>query len=483
MECFKKYQILFVFCVVFSVSFAIPQTAQAQSAKCLPTVTKICTADNPDGSITECGLVQVTGQENCFTTYPDGRKRVATSDEISNTQVEFNSEGDVTGVEIQNNALGALGTLVNWLAALTFEGLAWVGVQLTFLLIQLLTFLLYITASLLDFVVKELILGMGKYVATGTASGIYIAWTIIRDLANICIIGGLVAAAFGTILQLTNINASKLLARIIIAALLVNFSYFFAAAIIDVSNFTAGLIYQTTIDTGCPQQGTCTLTSRFAQVSNFQALGSISFGDVARKEADDPTLIGRIPGGLEIKTITLQAGSYSENLVYNILFIAFLCVTTYIFLSVLALLLGRFVALILLIVASPLGIAGLAVPGLDKHAKEWWKALFSQALFAPVYFLIVGVSLIILDGFTRTVTQVGHMNIFIGMLIAIIFMILSLRAAKKMSEQASHFSGIYKGAEKLTGWLPKAYAEGLRFSGGVVGRNTVGRLGFIAARR
>src|SRR3989344_129723 len=322
--------------------------------------------------------------------------------------------------------------------------------------------LLWATGVLFDLVVNNLVIGMGRYVTQSSA--VYLTWTIMRDLANIGIIGGLVAAAFGTILNLSKINAKTLLARLIIAALLVNFSYFFAAAMIDVSNFTAGIIYKTTISKNCTDLGGCTITNRFMQVSNFQALAGNSFlensktpealGGAALAGAGYAA-VGPVGAVAVIATADFlnKFGANTINLVFNLMFIVFLCVTIYVFLSAISLLLGRFVALVLLIVASPLGIAGLAVPGLQKYAQEWWSALASQALFAPIYFLLVGISLMILDGFVKSAAQAGKsavqnagfftpigssgpelLGVFVSFLIAITFMLLSLRAAKEMSK-------------------------------------------------
>ena len=134
--------------------------------------------------------------------------------------------------------------------------------------------MVWLSASLLDYCVAQLVVNMGIFVNSTSASGTQTAWQIMRDLANIGIIGGLVATAIATILQIQNYSANKLLARLIIAALLVNFSYFFAGAIIDSSNYLATAVYNdmTTAVSGCSTAGSCTLTSEFMQVTNFQSL-------------------------------------------------------------------------------------------------------------------------------------------------------------------------------------------------------------------
>lgn len=319
---------------------------------------------------------------------------------------------------------------------------------ITWLLVQIMTFILFLVGSFFNFVVEQLVVNMGHFVTSSDAVGIQIAWRIMRDLANLAIIGGLIATAIGTILHLAAINAQKLLVRLIIAALLVNFSFFFAGAVIDSSNFLATAIYKATISTeNCRES--CTIVSRFDRVIRTNN------HNIAAYLADE-------------KVGDIKQDSQWMAIVQDLLAIVVIGITIFVFLSAITLLLGRFVALILILITSPIGIAGLAIPQINRYAKEWWEALFSQAFFAPVYFLLVGFSLTILDNSSGAFS--GDSPNLIGTLltfmVAVIFMLQSLKIAKGMSEAAKRLTDVYKASNWITTNV-----------GAMTARETIGRFG------
>ena len=68
-------------------------------------------------------------------------------------------------------------------------------------------------------------------------------WKSTRDLANMFFIFILLFIAIATILQLSSYGAKALLAKLIIFALLINFSLFITRVIIDSGNITAMFFY------------------------------------------------------------------------------------------------------------------------------------------------------------------------------------------------------------------------------------------------
>jgi len=66
-----------------------------------------------------------------------------------------------------------------------------------------------------------------------------IGWQVTRDLSNMFFILFIVVIAFATILRFEKYGIKKLLPKIIIIVLLINFSYVICAVIIDFSNITA----------------------------------------------------------------------------------------------------------------------------------------------------------------------------------------------------------------------------------------------------
>ena len=104
--------------------------------------------------------------------------------------------------------------------------------------------ILLIAGWLFDFLVMHgLINFQGTLSSLGILDAIETGWTVFRDLANIAIIGMFTFIAIGTILGSTDYGAKKLLSRVLIIAILINFSLLFCKLIIDASNFTAYQFY------------------------------------------------------------------------------------------------------------------------------------------------------------------------------------------------------------------------------------------------
>src|SRR3989344_4839683 len=101
------------------------------------------------------------------------------------------------------------------------------------------SFLLGVTANFFD-VIVALSLSSALY-----AKAVFIgsAWTIVRDLSNIFFILILLYIGVKTILGLGGSEVKKMVAHVVIMALLINFSMFFTKIIIDTSNILALIFY------------------------------------------------------------------------------------------------------------------------------------------------------------------------------------------------------------------------------------------------
>lgn len=404
----------------------------------------------------------------------------------------------------QTNLLSFGGDQVGNIALETVATIIWF---ITEILVWVADFLLSVTGGFFNFIITEFVIQMAKYITAPEATAVRTAWTLIRDLANIGIIGGLVATAIGTIIGSSKINIQGTLARLILAALLVNFSYFFAGAIIDFSNFTAKAAYDSLVVT--PNCGNdCGIASRIAKISHLDTDFNQVLNGAAAPLVNASRDTEAAPSWADQVDIqqTLQPSAMAT---INIMYLIFVCITTFVFLSAIALLVGRFVVLIFLLVTSPIGIAGSAVPLLSKYSKEWWDALWNQALFAPVYFVLAGIALNILTQFNNTLLGAGYattietitdtsgatvdsLQQIIGIVamftVSIGFMWAALSIAKSMSEKgASYFKPIYDAAQKAFGWLPASYQrlamfapKAAAFGIGVGLRETLGKRAYEA---
>ncbi len=142
-------------------------------------------------------------------------------------------------------SLGLLGTVFTAGAGVFGAAVdSWVTELFTSMVNVLLSFfglLLLLAGFLLNFAVKITVEHMPLFVKN---EGVRAAWAIIRDVVNITFIFGIVYIAISTILRANGPNIKELLGKLILAAVLVNFSFFFAGVIIDASNILTLVLYK-----------------------------------------------------------------------------------------------------------------------------------------------------------------------------------------------------------------------------------------------
>ncbi|MCC6290674.1 hypothetical protein IT398_01220 [Candidatus Nomurabacteria bacterium] len=202
--------------------------------------------------------------------------------------------------------------------------------------------------------------------------GVKTAWSIFRDLVNISFIFVLLYVAIGTILQLNSVQGKHLLKNVIIAALLVNFSFFFTGIIIDASNVVANQFYSMaggenpTGVNGAPDITT----------SLIDGMRKSYYEDVLAWNGNDSDSTLRQFGSI----LTSYAGR-----------IVLMLITATVLFAGAVMFFIRTIVLIFVLVLSPVAFLGFAIggDGLGKLAKKWQSALTNQVIFAPVYLLLI----------------------------------------------------------------------------------------------
>ncbi len=333
---------------------------------------------------------------------------------------------------------------------------------------QILSLAAYFTGKagmLLASTIDRTVIGMGKFITKDTSIGAAInqSWTIIRDICNLLFIFGFVYIGIKTILDSDDSGTKSLVAKIIIGALLINFSLYFTKVVIDVSNFLATEIY--TQATG----GASTITPRGdigLQFANQLGIGSLY----------------KTAGTAEFKNVT-----GGGMLWFYIMGAIFLLITTFVLAAGAILLIIRFVALIFIMIFSPILFAGTIFPKTQGAVEDLWGKLISYSFFAPVYFLLLFISLKITGATTATLrgdtpmssgmagTQFESFGVILNFLIIIMFMIMSLLAAQKMSIAGG--SQAIKFGNTLRGYGQRAVGASTAGLAAKIGRSTVGRVG------
>jgi K+-transporting ATPase c subunit len=309
----------------------------------------------------------------------------------------------------------------------------------------------------------------------GGPSAIGVGWGVLRDIGNIVLIFSFVFIGIATILGLENYGVKKSLPQLLLFAILLNFSLFISQGLIDTSN-----LFSTAIYTNISTQGSSTCNAE----NSTQASCFINSG---LSSAISSTLgIGTIFSSGDLGSFTDISGSWTGVLII-IFSTIFVLIAAVVLFAAAIMLIIRIVVLAFLMVLSPIGFAGMALPQLRGYAEKWWHALLSQSFFVPVYLLLTLVGLKIGQGVAAAgpaskgglagalaATDGSSVTIFITFAIVIGFLIAALMSAKELGAM---------GADYAISTASKATSTGFLGVTGFVGRRTVGRGSNYLAKR
>jgi hypothetical protein len=316
-------------------------------------------------------------------------------------------------------------------------------VPIAYLIFTLCAWLLGIIGVLFNWAVIRTVFQFATFF--GNSSSLLLAWGILRDIGNIILLFGFIFMGVSTILNLpsSEYTAKRALPALIIFAVLLNFSLFAAEAVIDVANG-----FSSTLATQAGQA--CDTTGSIAKCAEIGISGAIF----------------QMTGVQGIFTPDVLAGTnltpISEIGVFIILSL-FLIITALVLLAGAIMLIMRAVVLVWLIITSPIGFAGMAVPPLHEVAKQWWHQLINQAFFAPVYILMMLISIKLAQGLGNSGNLVAavtgsaggtgiaggsvlNLQSVLVLTLVLGFMIAALIAAKRMGAAGAGFATRTAGA-------------------------------------
>ncbi len=199
------------------------------------------------------------------------------------------------------------------------------------------------------------------------AEPVVMGWGIVRDLCNMFFILILLIIAFATILQIEQYSFKKMLPKLIIMAVLINFSKTICGIIIDFAQ-----VIMLTFVNGFKDIGAGNLTNMLG----IDKLMSLSPG---------PTDSG---GDVSLWSVV---GSYMLALLYATISL----IVVIIMLSVLVM---RMIMMWVYIVLSPLAYLLAAVPGGQKYSGQWWDEFSKNVIIGPVLAFFIWLSFASLGG-------------------------------------------------------------------------------------
>lgn len=332
------------------------------------------------------------------------------------------------------------------------------------------------------------------------------AWGVVRDLSNIFFIIVLLFIAFQMILDIGGHDAKKMIVKVIIMALLINFSMFFTKVVIDSSNVLALVFYNkltiTTTKNKEPEKyipitnvpGEKNISTAIASAFNPSKLLSQDFF----KQAKERTVVGMPGPGTYLIGTVIPFYSISQWVGYFIpqyevpipLMLGIILVSglimlfaTYTFFVAGFCFLSRLIELWILIIFSPFAFMSFTLPIFERIDyigwDAWWKRLLAVSFMAPIfmfflYFIFMLINANIFGNLARDVeTKQTTAETVLFVIIPALTILILLLQATKFAKKAS-------GALGET--LMKMGSVGLALAGGVaigttakLGQGLIGR--------
>ncbi len=363
------------------------------------------------------------------------------------------------------------------------------------------SWLLWLSGVLFDKLITYTVVNLSQQIKSFT--GIGTIWTLFRDIANIGFIFIMIAISIGTILQSSAYNVKQLLVKVIIAAVVMNFSLFYTKALIDFSNVFALAFYNRITVSNPVQTGRQTadipldkgISQGFLNTLGVNGLYSPKAGSVAQNvDGGLGTTANQVVGGTNGNTPAsqqpgnntpatpgtvpwnLQAGAYWNITIISIFGSILLIIAAIAFFSAALMLLYRFISLLLLLASSVLPVVAIILPATQSFANEWWSRLQKELLALPVFMVLIYIAFIFMQNIQKAnVLTLGDGLAGIGtgdtsitnVLVSYAFTVALIFGAV-LGAQAVGGAGA-----KTTGAVFTNLTNRFR---GAVGRNTVGRL-------
>jgi hypothetical protein len=192
---------------------------------------------------------------------------------------------------------------------------------------------------------------------------VILGWVIVRDICNMFFVVVLIIIAFGTILHLENYNYKKWLPKLILMAVLINFSKTICGLLIDVTQVVM-----------------LTFVNAFKDIggANLTDMLGISKIVTASESSTD-------------STFSTIVGAYLLGIIY-------LLVSIVVIVTMMMMLAMRVVMIWIYVVLSPAAYLLAAFPGGQTYATKWWTDFTKNLIVGPVLAFFIWLSLAALSG-------------------------------------------------------------------------------------
>lgn len=348
-------------------------------------------------------------------------------------------------------------------------------------------------------IVVNILIGFAQYNGFVTSGAVTLGWPLVRDMVNMFFIVVLLVSAFATIVRYKEFHYATVLPKLLLMAVLINFSKTLIGLLIDFSQVIM-----------------ITFVSAFAQAAGGNFMSALRLNEM--------TNLGE-------NYAKGDATNYkpAELVVASMLAVVLMLIALLLIVYMTVFLALRIVVLWILLILSPIAFFALALPDKMKKAfsaftDDFWSKLSSMLIAGPVMAFFLWLALAIAqqggDGFiaikdtdaandaaakAKMVNNVGKPSSLAAFTVAVVLMYLGVDFAKKTAAQVPGMAravgaargvpgmaaratiGITRGAARVAGKGARAGFEGvdrladIRGKIGKAGLAVSGRLGGVGA--
>ncbi|MFZ1801417.1 MAG: hypothetical protein WAW62_01515 [Candidatus Saccharimonas aalborgensis] len=309
-----------------------------------PTAAQTCASkyklSQPERSACEAGLKNKSDAAFCDTTYPPATK--AAENAACKYGQKYASDPNASG-----GTNGSKPTCV-------IKSIGW-------LVCPIMNFMATVNDGAQNYISMALVVDQK---VTDQSSGTYEAWQQFRNYANAAFVLAFLIIIFSQIsnIGISNYGIKKLLPKIIVAAILVNVSYYVCQLAVDISNL---------------------LGYSFSNFTNSIAV-KIGTPDIG---SGSNTWLDRIGGILAMVGLGVAAIALLLSISTPVVLAALLALA-----MTVLILIGRQALIILLIVISPLAFVAYLLPNTENWFKKWYKLFSTLLLLFPIVAIVFGAS-------------------------------------------------------------------------------------------
>ncbi|PIS04942.1 MAG: hypothetical protein COT81_03645 [Candidatus Buchananbacteria bacterium CG10_big_fil_rev_8_21_14_0_10_42_9] len=312
--------------------------------------------------------------------------------------------------------------------------------------------------NLLRFVLYGVLGILTEYSNYVNAQPVLVGWPFVRDISNMFFILILLLISVATILKIERYNYKKALPRLLLMAVLINFSRTITGLVIDFGQVAMNALY-----------------------GQIKGIGYESLLETVFSTPELYSFEHYLEGLKGVVSIETESGvTFSSLLISTILGLILSSITLIVVAVYVVMFAARIIALWVLIILSPIAFLAAAIPGGESYFRQWWSELVKYVLIGPIllFFLLLSTRVGSELNFSSNqnadriqealntigISNAGSVDYILSLVVAVVFLMVGLAVASRAGTAGAGLASAASNKIKSTGM------RGLSFTAGALGR-------------